>query len=304
MKKLTMPLFVPVFILALHGTSWGQIITQDRCQNAYNVSQATAQARYNWASTCRATPPVGRSGALYLSDASVTDYNNSSATLRPWLFPTYLNFITFTLWDIPATAYQSGNDCNALPDGANNVGLCVAGCFPADAHVTFGDGDVAIKQALDDGRVDLVTLAPDAALDDLDYVTNKVEAYTRDKFEAWQTIYTFSMASGGSLRVTDEHPIIVANGKMRQAKTIESGESLIQVDGSPDEVVQVDVERYFGKVYHVKPQTLDYASNIIVAQGYLNGSSRYQNEFLEMVNKVILRRALKDFPLGDGSPAR
>lgn len=299
MKKLTIAMCTSMLLLGLQGTSSAQLLTQNRCQNAYGISSSTAQARYAWASYCRSNPAGGRNGTVYLSDASISDYNNSSSLLRPWLFPTYFNYMNFTPWDIPGSAYQYGNNCTALPDGTWNVGLCVAGCFPADAQVTFAEGDVEIKEAYDKGRLDLVTLSPEASLDELDYIENQVEAYTVDIVEAWQTIYTFDMKSGGRLRVTDAHPVLVADGTMRVAKSLEVGDSLVRADGSEDPIADVQVDRFFGKVYHVKPTTLDYSSNIIVAQGYLNGSARYQNEFLDMVNGVILRRSLERISLND-----
>jgi intein/homing endonuclease len=102
------------------------------------------------------------------------------------------------------------------------------------------------------------------------------------------------MKSGGSLRVTAEHPLLTDDGIMRQAEDLKVGASLVRADGSPDAISSVEVSKIFGKVYNVRPTTVDYTSNIVVAGGYLNGSVRYQNEFLDMINALILRRALAD----------
>jgi hypothetical protein len=45
----------------------------------------------------------------------------------------------------------------------------------------------------------------------------------------------------------------------------------------------------FTKVYNLKPTTTDLTSNILVAQGYLSGSVRYQNEYIKYLNRVLLR---------------
>jgi hypothetical protein len=227
----------------------------------------------------------------FLSDQSVTDHTNASASLRPWLFPVYYDFIFAGTWDVPDGA---GTNCLLLPTSAVHAGLCIAGCYEGSTPLRFADGDLGIRAALDASKVDLVTLSETATLDNLQFSKNRVENYTVDKFEAWQTIYTFTMRSGGVLRVTSEHPLLTSDGVMRQAQGLRIGDELVRADGSPDPIRSVDVEKFFGKVYNVKPVTLDYTSNIVIAGGYLNGSQRYQNEFLDTINSLILRRALAE----------
>jgi hypothetical protein len=298
-KTSTWILIVAPMALALaQGESEAQLLTAERCANAYNVSSGQAQGRFGWASFCRTNPATNpNTGTLYtaekyLTTASVQDYN-ARPDLQPWLFPTYFDFVTFQPWDIPFTA---GTNCTIIPTSATNVGLCVAGCYTADQKITFSEGDIEIKQALESGEVKLVTLTPDATLDNLDYMSNTVHGYTVDKYEAWQDIYVFTMESGGVLKVTNTHPLVTDDGMMRQAQDLIPGDALIRANGGSDAIIDVTVEKYFGKVYNVSPTTVDHTSNIVIAQGYLNGSHRYQNEFLDVVNSVILRRALATFP--------
>ncbi|WP_197041405.1 hypothetical protein [Chondromyces apiculatus] len=122
---------------------------------------------------------AGRDASLYLNDASVNAYASSDPALKQRLYPVYYNAMSQGLWNVPTSAYLTMNNgqinhCTALPDGTSNLGLCVAGCFPPDAHVTFSSGDITIKEAHDSGRSDLVTLGPEATLDAPDYITNQV----------------------------------------------------------------------------------------------------------------------------------
>jgi hypothetical protein len=300
LKKATTSILVivPMAIAIAQGESQAQLLTAERCQNAYNVTAGQAQGRYAWATFCRVNPATNpNNGTLYtaekyLTAASVNDYN-ARPDLQPWLFPTYFDFVSFAPWDVP---FNAGTNCALIPTAASNVGLCVAGCYTADQKLTFSEGDIEIKQALEAGEIKLVTLTPDATIDQLDYMTNTVHSYTVDKYEDWQDIYVFTMESGGVLKVTNTHPLITDDGMMRQAQDLIPGDALVRANGSADAIVDVTVEKYFGKVYNVSPTTVDHTSNIVVAQGYLNGSHRYQNEFLDVVNSVILRRALVQFP--------
>jgi len=268
--------------------------TDTRCQGATLLGPAQATARYNWAIACHNNPPPSSPGHSYaayqwLTDQSVTDYNAAAnASFRDRMYPIYFNFVFGTIWNAPDDATQP---CTLRPDAANNAGLCVSGCYLEGTPLQFADGPVGIKSALDHGRTDLVTLTPTATLDNLQFETNKVERYTTDLVPDWQVIFTLTMRSGGSLRVTNEHPLLTSDGVIHQAQGLKVGNELVLASGKPDPIVSIRADKVFTKVYNVKPVTTDYTSNIVVAGGYLNGSVRYQNEFLDAINSLILRRA-------------
>jgi hypothetical protein len=292
---------------ATQGIASAQILTTARCQNAFNVSSDTAQRRMSWGMYCRAHPGpdaggVPRPATHYVNNESVTDYNTAAPTLQPFLFPTYLDQSVFAVWDIPDTALTPGgvpptseptnaNVCLVLPAQAVNVGLCVAGCYTGETALQFADGAMGIKAAALSSKADLVTLSPDATLDNLSTVNNKVDRYTTDVVESLQTIYTLTMTSGGRLRVTHEHPLLGPDGIIRQAQMLGVGDALVRADGKPDPIVDIQIDKVFGKVYNVRPVTTDYVSNLVIAGGYLNGSLRFQNEFLDAINSLILRRS-------------
>jgi hypothetical protein len=291
-------------VMAAQGTASAQLLTTARCQNAFNVTSDTAQRRMAWGMFCRANPGA-RPATHFVTNESVTDFNTAAATLKPFLFPTYLDQATFAVWDIPNTSLTpttvppttppaSGTTCVALPAQAVNVGLCVAGCYVEGTALQFADGPMGIKAAALSDKANLVTLAPDATLDNITLIDNQVDRYTTDVVEAKQTIYTLRMQSGGQLRVITEHPLLGPDGVIRQAQALKVGDSLVRADGKPDPIVSVQVDSVFGKVYNVRPVTTDYTSNIIIAEGYLNGSLRYQNEFLDTINSLILRRSLAE----------
>jgi len=301
-------------VAGVRGTASAQLLTASRCQNAFGVPLDTAQRRYAWALFCRSHPGPDATGALrpgtaYLTDQSVTDHDTTTtdinaAVSQQRLFPTYFDYVTFGVFDIPDSALATGanpttpptvgSTCLALPTSAVNVGLCVAGCYVEGTQLQFADGNMGIKDAATAGKVDLVTLAPTATLDNLQYTKNTVEHYITDVVESVQQIYTISMMSGGQLRVTNEHPLLTSDGVIHQAQGLKVGDQLIRANGKLDPIVSIQTDKVLGKVYNVKPVTTDYVSNIVVAGGYLNGSIRYQNEFLDTINSLILRRSLSE----------
>lgn len=301
---------VAAITTATQGTASAQILTTARCQNAFGVPQDTAQRRMAWGEYCRVHPEpdangVPRPGTVYLTNESVTDYNTADPTMKAALFPTYFDQNTFAVWDVPnaqltPNTVPSGTPptnpaaCLVLPQSAVNAGLCVAGCYVAGTALQFADGPIAIGAAQQASQGNLVTLAPDATLDNLTTITNKVDRYTKDLVDTVQVIYTLTMASGGQLRVTNEHPLLGPDGIIRQAQMLKVGDALVRANGKPDPIVSIRTGKENTKVYNVRPVTTDYTSNIVIAEGYLNGSLRYQNEFLDTINSLILRRAFED----------
>jgi hypothetical protein len=79
---------------------------------------------------------------------------------------------------------------------------------------------------------------------------------------------------------------------MVQASTLKVGTKLVKADGSRDAIVSVTQKSEFGKAYNLAPKATDRVSNILIAQGFLVGSSRYLNDDADYMNRVILGRSI------------
>lgn len=179
-----------------------------------------------------------------------------------------------------------------LPSGVRVDGLCEAGCYSPEQEIRVGEAFVSVVEAHESGQSTLTTLAPNATIDSLEFIRNRIAKWTVDIAPAYQSIITLRMKSGGELRVTTEHPLVTSEGVMKRAEDLVLGESLVQEDGSPDPVVSMVKNTEFTKVYNLRPTTTDLTSNILVAQGYLTGSARFQNEYLKYLNRVLLRHTI------------
>lgn len=180
-----------------------------------------------------------------------------------------------------------------LPNATATVeALCEGGCYSPEQEVRFGDEFAPVAEAYERNERKVTTLAPDATFDSLDFTVNKIARWTVDIAPAEQTILTLSMESGGELRVTTEHPVLTSEGVLKKASALVVGESLVQEDGAPDPIATIERETVFTKVYNLQPATTDLTSNILVAQGYLNGSARYQSEYLKYLNRVLVRNKI------------
>ena len=171
---------------------------------------------------------------------------------------------------------------------------CESGCYAPDQSLRFSDGDVNIVDAMKAHRDDLVTLSSDATLDKLATQTSKVYNYTADIRDAKQVLYEITTASGGALRVTDEHPMVTSEGLLVAAEKLTVGDELLKADGTPDPITAIEKTDYFGKVYNIRPVSSERVANILIAQGYLVGSARFQNDDVSYMNRALLFRAVPD----------
>jgi hypothetical protein len=198
------------------------------------------------------------------------------------------------------------NDCRLFTDAASTVpahtgvsgfyvnGYCVSSCYLPDQQIAFDGGNEGIRDAMNELRTGVTTLTPKSTLDRITTQTDDVASYTHDIREAKQVIFTITTKSGGQLKVTDKHPILEGDGRIVQARSVKLGNRLIKPDGTRDEVVSVTKSDYFGKVYNLKPASTNRVANILIAQGFLVGSSRFQNDDVDFINRIILGHAIPE----------
>lgn len=223
---------------------------------------------------------------------------------RP-LYPTFGNgpFIDSSLQLFPNPNYAL-NDCALYKDAAATIpadvsvtgffvnGFCTSSCYTPEQEVAFADGNQKIVDAIAKLTPTMKTLTADSTLQNVQTQNDEVMSYTREIRDTTHVIFEIRTESGGQLRVTAKHPVLEGNGRMVEAESIKAGSKLIKADGSLDTVVSVTKTEHFGKVYNLKPRSGQRVSNILIAQGFLVGSSRYQNEDVDLINRIILGRGI------------
>ncbi len=215
--------------------------------------------------------------------------NNSDINSATQLFPnpTYNPADCNLYTDAAATHVY-----NASVTGFYVNGFCTSSCYLPEEKISFQGGTEGILDAMNELRTGVTTLTPKSTLGHIQTHTDDVASYTHDLRDATQVIFTITTRSGGQLRVTDKHPVLEGNGRIVQASTIKVGNHLLKADGTPDEVVSVTKADYFGKVYNLKPVSTNRVANILIAQGFLVGSSRFQNDDVDMINRILLTHGM------------
>ncbi|RKG94473.1 hypothetical protein D7V97_38825 [Corallococcus sp. CA053C] len=269
-----------------------------------------AYGRQKWAKRWQQGNPYGATqwGGLDMRfwNSSFSLEANNASLAGTWLYPVYVDPNNmYAPWPGPgapgsATAGYTGAQIQYdipgtyKPASVQMDALCEPGCYSPDQEILLARGPLAIGEALATGRRDLVTLTPGATFSALTFMDNQVERYTLDAKLAEQEIVTFHTEAGGSLRVTTEHPLVVPDGSLKKARELGVGDSLVTRAGKVDPIISLEKSLEWIRTYNVRPVTTDPTSNIVVAQGFLSGSQRFQSEYVDELNRLLLRDNVPD----------
>lgn len=270
-----------VGLMAANSAFADHVKYKKRCSED-SLAPAQAIERVEWAARCGHITAEDRHDALYTGAAN-------SPRPRPE-YPLFATDDLNAFWQAPVAR---GAAC-AVPGGYTVQGFCTSSCYTPDQVVLFSEGFTPIGEAHQAGLETIVALDSESTLERLLYTELPVDAYTSEFRDTWHDILVFKMLSGGTLKVTPNHPVVDREGKVRAAETMKVGEALVHYETGPDAILAIDRTRFFGKVYNVAPKTEHLASHIVVAQGYLNGSAFYQNDGVDYLNRKIVRQRLAE----------
>ena len=252
-------------------------IMKSRCSED-SLEPGQAVERTEWAARC---------GHITSDERQYALTEGGKSRPRP-LYPLYGTEDMGQLWRAPL---DRNAPCN-IPGGMAVIAFCTASCYTPDQEILFPEGFVEIEKAKSEVLPDVMVLRDASTFDNLKFISYPVESYTEEVRPTWQNILQFKMKSGGSLKVTLNHPIMDENGAVKTADKFKVGDSLVHYLNGLDPIKSIEKKGYFGKVYNLAPDTRLPISNVVVAQGYLNGSSYFQNDGQDLQNRALLRRTL------------
>lgn len=316
MKKLLAVLATGLGVVAFHGSAVAQSIPEinRRCEeDSLNTPQAKARVRWyattnegmNLASIAKAAATDGTGGPAtkqeairYWENQLMYRHNSFSGELEEREQPLYPTFTNKAL-ENPLNYYAppKGPD-HLVPTGYQMAGFCRASCYKPDGLVRFAAGeegrfrDVPIGAALEERLHGVAVLSAESTLEVPVLEALPVESYTVSATPTDHEIYVLSTQEGHVLEVTGNHPLIDATGEVREADSFEVGDGLVRVDGTVDAIESIEVEPFHGRVYNLAPATRSLMGNVLVANGFLSGSSWYQNEGIARLNSSVFRAQL------------
>ncbi|MNL41585.1 hypothetical protein D3C87_1640010 [compost metagenome] len=116
-----------------------------------------------------------------------------------------------------------------------------------------------------------------------------VKRYTKDIADTNQEILVVKTVSGGSVKVSLNHPLLKGDYTMAKAEDLKVGDSLVTAEGKKDLIVAIEKQQFFGKLHNMTIETNELKKSLYVVQGYISGDKKYQDIEATNFNRQILR---------------
>ncbi|PTL75323.1 hypothetical protein DAT35_55715 [Vitiosangium sp. GDMCC 1.1324] len=245
-----------------------------RCtQDDWLMTADAGRGRNQWAVKCNY---IKQTKADYLNaDGEYVVFINGCNT-----FPHVPTGSTCQLF-VPADANAP---CQA---GLIYLGTCVVGCYTPKQRLAFNGIRTAIEEAYQAHTSSVTGLSTESTRSLLKFSEQPIQSFVSG--EANEEIIVLETADGRRLEVTQEHPLVNAQGDMVRARTLKAGDLLLGADGLPVALVNVSTFHYRGKVWNVRPLSTVKTENILDAEGLLSGSIRFQNAWADDSFRLLLR---------------
>lgn len=260
-----------------------------------SLSLTAAKGRYDWMVKCQNSVPIIKEFLENFDD--VRNSQNATIDSGRLLYPTFME-VTSKRTEKPWIAPTDKNASCVVPAKIYVAAVCVASCATPEQRILTeinGDNSFAGEtyiEALTRKTQSVVTVTADSGMDGMKFESTPVSQWVSELIDGDHPVLEFVMNSGGTLRVTPNHPLVDSTGIMREAKDLKIGESLVKMGGESDQIVAINSQIHYGKVYNVFTASSDLNRNLVVTSGYINGTAFYQNEGAINMNRQVLRKRL------------
>jgi hypothetical protein len=272
-----------------------------------SLSIPDAVQRYQWMKKCEGQVPAIKE----FLDA-FDKYDTGTGASEQLKYNGHTVYATFMIrkgkgadvvWKAPIKADAP---CN-VPAGIYVAAVCTASCATPDEQILVqddslqGHNNLTYKKFIDAWQENVkfvATMQENSLLASKKVDLSRVDYWVTELLDGNHDVLTFNMKSGGQITLTPNHPIVNDEGSLRLASDWKVGQNMVQLGGKFDEVVSIVPSVYYGKVYNVFVKSNSLQHNIVVTNGYLNGTAYFQNDGSGYINKQILRRNLIEGVLG------
>lgn len=298
---------------ASQDTTYGEWVTDNYCRdyvgyrcNQDSLNNKQAAGRYDWMVKCADEVPVIKEFLTKFDDIKEADRTGKGSfglgDKGRVLYPTFMDrngknskgVTCEKAWIAPTDPKAP---CN-VPSTVYVAAVCVSSCAtPEQQIMAQASAPDKLKyatflEAWKNNFAFVATLQSQSTMSSKRVQKTKVDQWVTELVDSDHVILEFRMKSGGQLRLTTNHPLLGADAIMKPASDFKAGEKLVRLGGVVDEIVSITSSNYYGKVYNLFVKSADLHQNIVVTNGYLNGTAMYQNEGAKFMNTAVFRNNL------------
>jgi len=187
---------------------------------------------------------------------------------------------------------QGNGYCAVNIDGVHMIiAICPVGCFEEDTAILSVDEGGAHKwmSAKDvTMATKLLGLNVNALLSSPSLDAQSIQRMTRGDEES--DLFVFTLSNGHVLRVTQNHGMVLGDGRVVEARKVLEGDIFVGLDGSDVYIESITREATSADVYNFFLSVSSPQEHIIAAEGVLVGDLAWQSTLASELDSISLRR--------------
>ena len=169
---------------------------------------------------------------------------------------------------------------------------CPCGCFDADTRILGYDDNNSFSTWINVTKVGrntpLAGVSKNATLENLSLTAAKVSYNTNGPEIA--ALFVFNTAES-TLSVTQNHAMLLSDGRLVAAKNVKKSDKLIAMDGSPIAIRSIERKTTSKPVYNFGiANAHSDKEHLIVAEGLVVGDIYLQNSISNFKNSILQRK--------------
>ncbi|MDY7232920.1 hypothetical protein [Hyalangium rubrum] len=169
--------------------------------------------------------------------------------------------------------------------------ICKCGCFEAETSILTQDerGAALWTKAKDiKSGMSLMSLNEGVSLSSPSMSIKPLKALTRGK--EGPALHVFKLDNGHILKVTQHHGMLLSDGRVVAAHSVDVGAEFVALDGSLVKVTGLDFEFTQDEVFNFEVGASDKSGHFIAAEGVLVGDLAWQNQLAREVGSIAVRK--------------
>ncbi len=128
-------------------------------------------------------------------------------------------------------------------------------------------------------------LAPGSTADSVNLSEQPIQEFVQSRHDG--DVYQLTLDRGQTIEVTGNHPMVNSEGMMVPAQALAVGDALMTTEGDLTSIVSISKRTFSGTVWNLRPTSTKKEENVLVVNGVLTGSIRFQNQWKVDVGRLL-----------------
>jgi hypothetical protein len=167
------------------------------------------------------------------------------------------------------------------------AGVCARDCYTPSQQLSFEGSLMSIERAYQSKAATVTALTLDATPEQMSYAEQPIEEITTGSLN--EKLLILEGENGRRLEVSSNHAIVAADGSVVPANTLREGDGILDQYWHVVPLLKIQTREYEGTVMNILPQSREKKENILIAEGFLTGSMRFQNQWARQSFRLMLR---------------